>query len=71
MLWVLKEPSQWEGSFERPKHIVLLIGKKMITFYTQKKFAYLGLWSFDLCLALFYLTSHSEPDVTQIVLAKW
>ena len=27
MLWVLKELSQWDGSFEHPKHMVKLMGK--------------------------------------------
>ena len=26
-----KEPSQWDGSFEHPKHIFILMGKKIIT----------------------------------------
>ena len=36
MLWVLKEPSHWDGSFEHPKHMFKLMGKKMIVFYSQK-----------------------------------
>ena len=31
MLWVLKEPSQWDSSFEHPKHMFKLMGKKIIT----------------------------------------
>ena len=31
MLWVSKEPSQWDGSFEHPKHMLKLIGKKIFT----------------------------------------
>ena len=27
MLWVLKELSQWDGSFEHPKHMFKLMGK--------------------------------------------
>ena len=26
-----KEPSQWDGSFEHPKHLLKLIGKKIFT----------------------------------------
>ena len=26
-----KEPSQWDGSFEHPKHMFILMGKKIIT----------------------------------------
>ena len=29
MLWVL-EPSQLDGSFERPKHMLKIMGKKII-----------------------------------------
>ena len=29
MLWVLKEPSQWDGSFEHPKHMFKLMGKEI------------------------------------------
>ena len=29
MLWVLKEPSQWEGSFEHPKHMFKWMGKEI------------------------------------------
>ena len=28
MLWVLKNPSQWEGFFEHPKQMFKLMGKK-------------------------------------------
>ena len=36
MLWVLKEPSQWDGSFVHPKHMFKLIGKKIITILHSK-----------------------------------
>ena len=26
-----KEPSQWDGSFEHPKHMLKLVGKKIFT----------------------------------------
>ena len=30
MFWVLsKEPSQWDGSFEHPKHMQKIMGKKI------------------------------------------
>ena len=31
MLWYSKEPSQWNGSFEHPHHMLKLLGKKMFT----------------------------------------
>ena len=32
MLWVLKkEPSQRDGYFEHPKHMLILMGKKIFT----------------------------------------
>ena len=31
MFRVLKEPPQWDGSFEHPKHMFKLMGKKIIT----------------------------------------
>ena len=45
MLWVLKEPSQWDGSFEHPKHMFKLLDKKIIKL--KRKFIknpYLDLW---------------------------
>ena len=29
--WYSKEPSQWDGSFEHPKHMFKLMGKKILT----------------------------------------
>ena len=37
-----KEPSQWDGSFEHPKHILKLMGKKIFTFLRWN--FYLNLW---------------------------
>ena len=31
MLWVLKKPTQSDGSFEHPKHMLKLMGKEIIT----------------------------------------
>ena len=31
MLWVLKQSSQWDGSFEHQKHMLKLMGKKIFT----------------------------------------
>ena len=31
MLRVSKEPSQWDSSFEHPKHMLKLMGKKIFT----------------------------------------
>ena len=36
MLWVLKEPSQWDGSFEHPKHMIKLMDKKIIAILSWK-----------------------------------
>ena len=39
-----KEPSQWEDSFEHPKHMVILLGKKIITILRSK---FLLNWTYD------------------------
>ena len=31
MLWVLKKTSQWDGSFENPKHMLKTMGKQIFT----------------------------------------
>ena len=31
-----KEPSQWDGSFEQPKHMLKLMGKKIFTILRSK-----------------------------------
>ena len=36
MLWVHKEPSQGEGSFEHPKHMFKLMGMKILTILHSK-----------------------------------
>ena len=41
--WYSKEPSRWDGPFERPKHM-LNIGEKNISIYAYKKFPELELW---------------------------
>ena len=33
--WYSKEPSQWDGSFEHPKHMLKLMGKKYLNFYAE------------------------------------
>ena len=33
MFWVLKKRSQWDGSFEHPKHTLKVIGKKIFTIF--------------------------------------
>ena len=30
-----KEPSQWDGSFEHPKHMLRCMGKKIFTIYAE------------------------------------
>ena len=32
-----KEPSKWDGSFEHPKHMLKMMGKKIFTILGQKK----------------------------------
>ena len=39
-----KEPSQGNGSFQPPKHMFKLMGKKIVKIFTQIKFPYLDLW---------------------------
>ena len=39
-----KEPSRWDGSFEHPKHMLKIIGKKIFTTFTLKNFVYLNQW---------------------------
>ena len=31
-----KEPSRWDGSFEHQKHMLKLLGKKILQIYSQK-----------------------------------
>ena len=38
MLWVLKEPSQRDSSFEYPKHMLQLMGKKIFKILRLKMF---------------------------------
>ena len=45
-----KEPSQWDGSFEYPKHMVKLMDKKIITILGKLFFALLALWLLNLLL---------------------
>ena len=35
MLWVLKRPSQRDGSFEHPKHMLKIMGKKILHLYAE------------------------------------
>ena len=35
MMWILKEPSQWDGSFEHPKHMFEMMVKKIITYLVK------------------------------------
>ena len=44
MLWILKEPSQWNGSFEHPDHMLKLMSKKILTFLRSKNLFYLNLF---------------------------
>ena len=48
-----KEPSQWDGSFEHPKHMLKIMGKKIFTYlpwnFWLSKPVFLRLWKFD-CL---------------------
>ena len=38
MLLYSKEPSHWDGSFEQPKHMFILMDKKIITVLFTKIF---------------------------------
>ena len=41
-----KEPSQWDSSFEHPKHMLKMMGKKLFAYYCMLKyFIYLNLWN--------------------------
>ena len=40
-----KEPSQWDGSFEHPKHMLKIMGKKILTILCWIFFVYLNLWN--------------------------
>ena len=42
-----KEPTRWDGSFEHPKHMLKLMGKKIFICLRWKGFVYLNLWSLD------------------------
>ena len=36
ILWVLKEPSQWDSSFEHPNHMLKIMGKKIFIILPSK-----------------------------------
>ena len=46
-----KEPSQWEGSFEHPKHMFRLLGKKIFAFLRSK---FLYNWTYGLLSQFFF-----------------
>ena len=48
-----KEPSQWDGSFEHPKHIFKLMDKNIITILRSKN---LVIWSYKLKFFLSFLS---------------
>ena len=50
-----KEPSQWDGSFQHPKHMLKLMGKKIFTILRQNFFIYL-----NLCVTEFQTVFHSS-----------
>ena len=53
---VPKEPSQWDGSFEHPKHMFQSIGKKIVTILCSKSFL---IWPYGHFTVYFvYLTSN-------------
>ena len=51
-----KESSQWDVSFEHPKHMLILAGKKIITILRWNCFAYLYVW---FCYILDLINSHA------------
>ena len=52
MLWVLKEPSQWDGSFEHPKDMFKLMGKEMNALLDAQTIL---IWTYDKCALLFWI----------------
>ena len=44
MLWVLKRIVSMRGSFEHPKHMLKLMGKKIFNNFTLKICVFLNLW---------------------------
>ena len=62
-----KEPSQWDGSFEHPKHMLFLGGKKIFIIWRLKC---LPIWTYGLVWGLawyscscYLVCSHFETDV--------
>ena len=66
MLWVLK-PSQWDGSFEHPKHILKLMGNKIFTILRSKIMFIKTCGYLSDCMdgPLFLLTNRFSNDVAQ------
>ena len=46
-----KEPSQWDGSFELTKQMLILMGKKIFTILRSE---YLFIWSYDAAMISFF-----------------
>ena len=60
-----KEPSQWDGSFEHPKHMLKLVGKKIFTIL-RWKFLFI-IWKtlvVHICMSLLY-------HVTYLLTCNW
>ena len=49
-----KEPPQWDGSFDHPKHMLKLMGKKIFTLLSSKIFVYLNLWYSRTCTCFIF-----------------
>ena len=41
MVWYLKEPYQWDGSFEHPKHTLDIMGKTIFTILWRKALCFM------------------------------
>ena len=64
-----KEPSQWDGSFEHPKHMLELMGKKIFTILRWNFFVYLNLCKgaklkkkFEFLYQNFVCTQKNQPS---------
>ena len=57
-----KEPSQWDGSFEHPKHMLKIMDKKIFTLLRWNFFVYLNLPDIHCAVDLFCSYSPSNAE---------
>ena len=62
--WYSKEPSQQDGSFERPKHVLKLMGKKIFAIFMMKICVFLNLFCGPLLFACKIRFSQIQPNLT-------